>query len=296
MKKNSSAKAVAQQRNTLCSSNQASSMLLPVFPSSTIIQNKKKENAMMNDIQKLLQPALSQDKAISPTPSTVLPSSPIISSNNPSSPSTTNSSPAAVNKNMWFSPHVFLKSFPVFPPPTRNLTHLSSEQPQQPQTLPIFPKKEEQPEKKSPYISSSEHERRSVCSSSSNNSIQKKRKTKRNKIDIPLNELIRFMTLPQSVAAKKLNVSLSTLKRRYYELVSEFEGSKDTKAKWPSMPTNYHELSSTSEEAIPTEQKGSLQYILNRYDAHDNTFVDSLSMTVLNFSFKQNLTQSSNDE
>lgn len=126
----------------------------------------------------------------------------------------------------------------------------------------------------------------------SKNGIQKKRKTKRNKIDIPLNDLIRYMTLPQSVAAKKLNVSLSTLKRRYYELVMEIEGQNlsknSTKAKWPSMPTNYHELSGNSEEQTPSEQKASLKYILNRYDAHDNTFVDTLSMTVLNFSFKQN--------
>lgn len=120
--------------------------------------------------------------------------------------------------------------------------------------------------------------------------IQKKRKTKRNKIDIPLNDLIRYMTLPQSVAAKKLNVSLSTLKRRYYELVMELEGSNvnSNKIKWPSMPTNYHEMASVTEEVVPAEQKTSLKYILNRYDAHDNTFVDTLSMTVLNFSFKQN--------
>ncbi|KAF0981106.1 hypothetical protein FDP41_012894 [Naegleria fowleri] len=293
MMKNLAVIATTQSDIRNCS-NQAS-MLLPVFP-STIQNNHQKDINTLNDIQKLLQPALSQEKpaVISPTtaPSTL--NSPTLPSNSPSLtnvPPSNSSSP--VNKNLWFSPHVFLKSFPVFPPPTRNLTNSNEQTPM----LPIFPKKEEQPEKKSGYTSSNEHEKRSVySSSSSNNSIRKQRKTKRNKIDIPLNELIRFMTLPQSVAAKKLNVSLSTLKRRYYELVSEFEGSKDTKAKWPSMPTNYHELSSTSEEAIPPEQKGSLQYILNRYDAHDNTFVDSLSMTVLNFSFKQHLTNSSNDE
>ena len=122
----------------------------------------------------------------------------------------------------------------------------------------------------------------------SESAIQKKRKTKRNKIDIPLNDLIRYMTLPQSVAAKKLNVSLSTLKRRYYELVMELDGNvNSSKIKWPSMPTNYHEMASVTEDVVSAEQKGSLKYILNRYDAHDNTFVDSLSMTVLNFSFKQ---------
>jgi hypothetical protein len=51
--------------------------------------------------------------------------------------------------------------------------------------------------------------------------ISKKRtrtgkRPKKNKIKIPVYDIIRFMTLPQPVAAEKLGVSISTLKRRYY--------------------------------------------------------------------------------
>lgn len=46
----------------------------------------------------------------------------------------------------------------------------------------------------------------------------RKRKTKKNKIIIPFRDMIRLLTLPQPIAAKKLKISVSTLKRRYYEL------------------------------------------------------------------------------
>ena len=44
------------------------------------------------------------------------------------------------------------------------------------------------------------------------------RKVKKNKIYIPLHEIIRYMCIRQDIAAEKLGVSISTLKRRYYEL------------------------------------------------------------------------------
>jgi len=53
---------------------------------------------------------------------------------------------------------------------------------------------------------------------STNGIKKKKRKTKKNKIIIPMRDMIRLFSMPQQVAARKLNVSISTLKRRFYEL------------------------------------------------------------------------------
>ncbi|KAL9654041.1 hypothetical protein ABK040_011585 [Willaertia magna] len=257
-----------------------------------------KTSHVVNDLQKMLNapvsdllPSLSPNVNINPNP--IIPQQTIEKVNNNDNNS--------MNKNKWFNPHVFLQSFPVFPPPTRfqqqtkvvnNNSNCANDNSNNNNTsisnsnlIPINSKLK---------VTTNNIDAMSTNSStvSSSNGISKKKKTKRNKIDIPLHDLIRYMTLPQSVAAKKLNVSLSTLKRRYYELVMEIEGSNseisNNKVKWPSMPTNYHELSVATEDSVPSEKKGSLKYILNRYDAHDNTHVDSLSMTVLNFSFKQN--------
>ncbi len=57
----------------------------------------------------------------------------------------------------------------------------------------------------------------STTNTASNVAIRK-RKTKKNKIIIPFRDMIRLLTLPQPIAAKKLKISVSTLKRRYYEL------------------------------------------------------------------------------
>lgn len=40
--------------------------------------------------------------------------------------------------------------------------------------------------------------------------------SKKNKIAIPVHDIVRLLTVPQPIAAKALNVSVSTLKRRYY--------------------------------------------------------------------------------
>ncbi|EFC42301.1 hypothetical protein NAEGRDRAFT_80437 [Naegleria gruberi] len=119
------------------------------------------------------------------------------------------------------------------------------------------------------------------------NGIKKKRKTKKNKIIIATSELVRCMTLPQTVAAKKLKVSLSTLKRRFYEL---------SVGRWPSIaPTNEPGSSSKTEEdmyvestdATP-EQKLSLSFIMNKKECPESSVIDNLSMVILKVAFTLN--------
>jgi len=69
-----------------------------------------------------------------------------------------------------------------------------------------------------PYHAGSESNHHMVSQNKGIMKKKKKRKTKKNKIIIPMRDMIRLFSMPQQVAARKLNVSISTLKRRFYEL------------------------------------------------------------------------------
>ena len=109
---------------------------------------------------------------------------------------------------------------------------------------------------------------------------------KKSKISISVSDLIRVMPLPQTVAAQKLGVSLSTLKRRFYELGM---------GRWPGLATSctqQHFTDHISEEShdsyTDSSVKGSLSYVLNGSDI-DSTHLDQITLAVLNFTFKQYL-------
>ncbi|KAL9657124.1 hypothetical protein ABK040_002749 [Willaertia magna] len=119
-----------------------------------------------------------------------------------------------------------------------------------------------------------------------NNKItKKKRKTKKNKILISTPDLIRCMVLPQTLAAKKLNVSLSTLKRRYYELGI---------GRWPSMQTTNEEILENHSNIVnyvnktdaTSEEKLSLSFLLNKKNV-ETTMIDNVSAVILKVAFSQ---------
>jgi hypothetical protein len=97
---------------------------------------------------------------------------------------------------------------------------------------------------------------------------------KKNKIIIPIPALISLMTLPQPTAAKKLGVSISTLKRRFYEL---------SWGRWP--------VSSVGEEEPEifdcTVKTKSIDAIINKTNSEDTVSLDPLTVTVLQCAFKQ---------
>ena len=103
------------------------------------------------------------------------------------------------------------------------------------------------------------------------------------------------MPLPQTVAAKELGISLSTLKRRFYEL---------NMGRWPGLVcgstsnTVHHHFtqhiddrsssSSNSNGSVSSGRKAELSYVLNSSDLEAN-FMDQITLAVLNIAFKQNL-------
>lgn len=100
------------------------------------------------------------------------------------------------------------------------------------------------------------------------------------------------MTLPQSIAAEKLGVSISTLKRRYYEL--EW-------GRWPSNSSSQSDLnesesesdgeksmdsSSSDTSSQSTEDKADLSFVLNDNEVSPKE-LDPTSLKVLQCAFKQ---------
>ncbi|KAL9654057.1 hypothetical protein ABK040_011601 [Willaertia magna] len=96
---------------------------------------------------------------------------------------------------------------------------------------------------------------------------------KKVKINIPTSDIIRVMMLPQVIAAQKLDVSLSTLKRRFYELGI---------GRWPGL-----QQIETNSATLP-QNKASLSFILNDMNS-ETTQLDPVSLSILSFSFKQNV-------
>jgi hypothetical protein len=112
------------------------------------------------------------------------------------------------------------------------------------------------------------------------NKIQKK-KSKANKIKIPFHDIVRFLNVPQNIVAEKLGCSISTLKRRYYEL--------QCGQRWPINSAN----SDTGKEFLESlklsnEEKSKIKTILNQHEV-ESDFVDPLTMKVLQCAFVQNL-------
>ncbi len=88
-------------------------------------------------------------------------------------------------------------------------------------------------------------------------------------------DIIRTMALPQKVAARLLNVSLSTLKRRYYELG------------WGRWPIN----SGNSEQANKfintiSLKKDKISDILNESEIENVTEIEPLTMKILKCAFE----------
>lgn len=135
---------------------------------------------------------------------------------------------------------------------------------------------------------------------------KKKRKTKKNKIIIPMKDMIRLFSMPQPVAARKLNVSISTLKRRFYELdmprwpanhslqdfcfgdmnplVKKNVGTKNPGNHILKQSASYYSLYKE-----PTnEEKLSIATLLNLYDTYDEKHVDPMTAVILREAFLEN--------
>jgi hypothetical protein len=101
---------------------------------------------------------------------------------------------------------------------------------------------------------------------------------KKNKISLPVSKIVQYMTLPQPLAAKIMGVSISTLKRRYYEC---------SFGRWPINSAN-GEFGEEFERAheLPNEEKLRLRNIVNTTDA-DPMILDTLTAKVLKCAFTQ---------
>jgi len=87
--------------------------------------------------------------------------------------------------------------------------------------------------------------------------------SKKNKIAIPVHDIVRFLTLPQPIAAKQLKISTSTLKRRYYEL--------NIGQRWPANQLDAVSLEECAskyekERNLEPKEKAKLSHITNLYN------------------------------
>ncbi|EFC41902.1 predicted protein [Naegleria gruberi] len=114
-----------------------------------------------------------------------------------------------------------------------------------------------------------------ITSSSTHKSKYTPDSKKKSKIKIPVFELIRVMALPQSTAANCLGVSLSTLKRRYYELGI---------GRWPGQCGS---ITQDIDLDVPTSEKSKLSYLLNDENLDSARDLDQVTLSILNFTFKQ---------
>ena len=150
---------------------------------------------------------------------------------------------------------------------------------------------------------------------------KKKRKTKKNKIIIPMKDMIRLFSMPQPVAARKLNVSISTLKRRFYELDITRWPSNHTLQEFNlgemnsiAMKSSYHRTGSNADlihssqalkqnasyysmykEATQTE-KQEMGALLNLYDTADEKHIDPMTAVILKEAFLENTDFASDDD
>jgi hypothetical protein len=117
---------------------------------------------------------------------------------------------------------------------------------------------------------------RSVKKSKTKKSTTKK--TKSNKIKIPVYDIIRHMTIPQPMAAEQLGVSISTLKRRYYEL---------DWGRWPINSANgdENEKEFIASKNLSSQDKLKIENIINERNT-DEAIIDPLTMKILNCTFQ----------
>lgn len=85
-------------------------------------------------------------------------------------------------------------------------------------------------------------------------SIKKKKTRCEKKIKIPAHELVRMMMFPQPLAAEMLSVSISTLKRRYYEI-----GMK----RWPITSASYDGRAMPVHDTSRIKDKMAVSFLLN---------------------------------
>ncbi|KAL9645001.1 hypothetical protein ABK040_004494 [Willaertia magna] len=102
-----------------------------------------------------------------------------------------------------------------------------------------------------------------------------KKKYKRSVV-VDKEELLRVLHLPQTTASFVLGCSLSTLKRRFYELKDELQMDK-----WPQF---YHEIRHL--EIFPYVYPMSLKFILNRNNKRE-TIIEPSDMQDLLHSFEK---------
>ncbi|KAL0484607.1 hypothetical protein AKO1_003437 [Acrasis kona] len=95
------------------------------------------------------------------------------------------------------------------------------------------------------------------------------------RIHIPMHELIRHMNLPPSIAAYKLKVSVSTLKRRFWEV---HEGKQ-----WPISENDPRFRQ--HDEIHKQTRKGSLLSLLNSVNIEEK-YIDEATECILDFAFR----------
>ncbi|KAL0490248.1 hypothetical protein AKO1_006598, partial [Acrasis kona] len=92
------------------------------------------------------------------------------------------------------------------------------------------------------------------------------------KIQVPVSDIIRHMTLPPSEAAGKLNISVSTLKRRFWEIQNE--------GRWP-VPEVSHRP-----RIITKTSKMDLFYVVSKKE-QDPFVIDDITLCILRCAFGQ---------
>ncbi|KAL0485944.1 hypothetical protein AKO1_001700 [Acrasis kona] len=103
---------------------------------------------------------------------------------------------------------------------------------------------------------------------------------KKSKISIPVHDIVRYLTLPQPLVADRLGVSISTLKRRYYEL--HF-------GRWPVNSSNGDNgCDFLSSKQLSSADKTRMANLLNDRPALDERTIDQLTLKVLQCAFTQN--------
>lgn len=111
--------------------------------------------------------------------------------------------------------------------------------------------------------------------------VEKKKTVKKSKLSIPLQRIVQYLVEPQPYAAEKLNVSISTLKRRYKELEV---------GRWPVNST-YADDTTRTKASITTltqQDKLKVENLVNESDIDDESEVDRLTRFVLGVAFMIN--------
>lgn len=110
----------------------------------------------------------------------------------------------------------------------------------------------------------------------------KKYQKVKKEIKIPVHDILRVMAYPQPIAAKILNVSISTLKRRYYKL---------NFGRWPINSASFDdeqklEMNIFSKKNLKDSLKdNSISSIINSQD-QDEAYIDDITQKILKCVFE----------